>query len=115
MKAPNTAFQGTPTASFAGFRLFLDFDVKLRSHRDPPHGKLITLRGIIYKGKSINVDVSLALLNGRRVAELGGSASRRLTLVRANTAHFVRGYAPLGASTRCVVAPRAGVAQLASR
>ena len=63
----------------------------------------------------MNVDVSLARLNGKRVAELGGSASRRLTLVRANTAHLVRGYARLVASTRCVVAPSAGVAQLASR
>lgn len=33
-------------------------------------------------------DVSQALLNGRRVAELEGSASRRLTLVQANTARL---------------------------
>ena len=35
-------------------------------------------------------DVSQALLNGRRVAELEGSAKQRLTLVRADTARAFR-------------------------
>ena len=67
------------------------------------------------KGDSINVDVSLALLNGWRVAELEGSASRRLTLVRANTARETRGSAHFESRTLRVLHSGAGVAQLASR
>ena len=53
-------------------------------------------------------DISLALLNGGRVAELEGSASRRLTLVRVNTAR-------LETPTLPVISSCDGVAQLVPR
>ena len=66
-------------------------------------------------GEAIDVDVSQALLNGRRVAELGDSAKLRLTLVRTNTARVARGYARFEPRTLRVLNPGAGVAQLVFR
>ena len=61
----------------------------------------------------MNVDVSQALLNGRRVAKREGSAKPCLNLVRANTAYLIRA-GPLRTSN-AVLAPSAGVAQLTFR